>query len=138
MPGQTRRNTGANFLRGTLVPSLKAYDSEGYKLLDSIYSGILQSRLQLKRESVAVAQGAISGISTERSELVLINNKAKPVKLFWIDQSGNAKLYATIPAGKRHVQPTFVSHVWMIEDADRGPLGYIRVNDPPCEIKLTD
>jgi hypothetical protein len=129
------------FLPGTQLPEagregLMHYDADGYKLLDSIYSGLLQP--VLKRASVPVMKGAVSGISTERSEIRLNNNRADSVKLYWIDQQGNAKLYAIAPPQKSIVQATFVSHVWMIADGRDKALLYIKVNDPPCNIDLKD
>jgi len=130
------------FLHGTHLPEpgaggLSRYDNEGYKLLDSIYSGSIQPAI-LGRAAVPAQKGAVSGPSIETTEFTLTNNKAGAVKLYWIDWNGNAKLYATVPSKGHVIQPTFVSHVWMFEDEKGKSLGYIRVNDPPCEIKLND
>ena len=130
------------FLQGTRLPDpgsegLSKYDNAGYKLLDSIYSGLIQPGIQGKA-SVAIMKGAVSGVSAEKSEFTFINNKSSLVRLYWIDWNGNAKLYATVPSKGHVVQPTFVSHVWMFEDETGKSLFYIRVNDPPCEIKLND
>jgi len=130
------------FLSGTHIPeagpkALSQYDNGGYKLLDSIYSGLIQPTVQ-GRASVPVQKGDVSGPSIEKTEFTFTNHKSTPVKLYWIDYSGNAKLYATIAPKGRIVQPTFVSHVWLFEDEKGKPIVYMRINDPPCNIDLKD
>jgi len=130
------------FLHGTRIPEpgadgLKNYDIGGYKLLDSIYSGLLQPTLT-GRATVAVQKGAVSGASLEKTEFAFTNERSTAVKVYWIDWSGNAKLYATVPPKGHIVQPTFVSHVWMFENDKGEAIVYLRVNDPPCNIELKD
>ncbi|MDR3694140.1 hypothetical protein [Mucilaginibacter sp.] len=129
------------FLKGTNLPAagvqgLRDYDADGYKLLDSLYTGIIQPAVEKQKESILVSKGAKSGVSTERADLSVINNTSGKVKLFWVDWSGGEKLYATINANSSIIQPTFISHVWLIEK-ENGESFYIRVNNSPCEIKLT-
>ncbi|MDB5112427.1 MAG: hypothetical protein JWR67_3541 [Mucilaginibacter sp.] len=128
------------FLKGTNLPvpgtrSLYDYDIDGYKLLDSLYTGKIQPPIEDQKESIIVLKGAKSGISTEKAELSVINNTSGKLKLFWIDWDGNLKLYTTIVANSNIIQPTYISHVWMIEK-ESGESFYIRVNNSPCEIKL--
>jgi hypothetical protein len=130
------------FLHGTLIPDLgpeglKKYDFGGYKLLDSIYTGLIQPTIQ-GRVSVPVQKGAVSGPSIEKTEFTFTNHKSTPVKLYWVDYSGNPKLYATVPPKGHIVQPTFVSHVWMFENDKGEALFYMRINDPPCDIQIKD
>jgi dipeptidyl-peptidase-4 len=40
------------------------------------------------------------------------NRTDKPLRMFWIDNAGKARPYATIPPGTTHQQHTFVGHVW--------------------------
>ena len=128
------------FLKGTSLPapgaqSLRDYDTEGYKLLDSLYSGVIQPVVEGQKESVLVSKGAKSGVSTEKADLSVINNTSGKVKLSWVDWDGNEQLYVTISANRRIIQPTYISHVWLIEK-ENGESFYIRVNNSPCEIKL--
>ncbi len=130
------------FLKGTNLPapgaqSLREYDAGGYKLLDSLYTGIIQPVVEEQKQSVLVSKGAKSGLSTEKADLSVINNTSGKVKLSWVDWDGNEKLYMTLNAKSRIIQPTFISHVWLIEK-ENGESFYIRVNNSPCEIKLTD
>jgi len=44
------------------------------------------------------------------------------VRLFWIDRSGERKLYETIAAGQQHEQHTYEGHVWLVIGADGRPV----------------
>ena len=48
------------------------------------------------------------------SEILFINARRAPVRLNWIGFDGVAKFYALIPPGGEMLQPTFVSHRWLI------------------------
>jgi hypothetical protein len=128
------------FLKGTKLPApgalgLHDYDIGGYKLLDSIYTGMIQPGIQDKKESTLVLKGAKSGVSKEKAELSVINNSPGKLKLFWIDWNGAPNLYTTLIANSHIIQPTYISHVWMIEK-ENGESFYIRVNNSPCEVKI--
>ena len=53
-----------------------------------------------------------------------INNRDKPVKLFWIDYGGKPKLYGVIEPGDQRRQSTYEGAVWMLADERDKPLGY--------------
>jgi hypothetical protein len=55
---------------------------------------------------------------------VLIENALDhPVKLYWMDFDGVEVEYVTwLEPGQRHVQPTFVDHVWRVRNARTGRL----------------
>jgi len=53
-----------------------------------------------------------------------INNRDKPVKLFWIDYGGKPKLYGVIEPGDQRRQSTYEGAVWMLADQRDKPLGY--------------
>lgn len=54
------------------------------------------------------------------SEIEFINTRRGPVRLNWIGFDGAARFYAVIPPGGEILQPTFVSHRWLIQRADGG------------------
>jgi len=130
------------FLKGKLTPDpgpegLKKYDAGGYKLLDSIYSGLIQPAL-LGLASAPVPKGVFSGHSIKKTEFTFTNHKNTAVKLYWIDYTGKAILYATVPPDGHILQPTYMSHVWMFENNKGDVLLYMQINDPPCDIQLKD
>ena len=53
-----------------------------------------------------------------------INERDKPVKLFWIDYGGKPKLYGVIEPGDQRRQSTYEGAVWMLADERDKPLGY--------------
>jgi hypothetical protein len=84
------------FLHGTRLPDpgpegLRKYDNGGYKLLDSIYSGLIQPKIQ-GRASIPLQKGAVSGNSTEKTEFTVKNSRTTIIKLFWVDTKGNERL----------------------------------------------
>jgi len=131
------------FLRYTKKPvpgaeGLKKYDTAGYKLLDSIYSGKLQPKVETIRPSVGAQKGDVSFKSIKKSEMVITNSRSTEIRVYWIDYNGNAKLYEVMQPKQRITQPTYYGHVWMVADNKDQPLGYIRVYDPPCGVELKD
>ncbi|MDF1745095.1 MAG: sulfatase-like hydrolase/transferase [Gimesia sp.] len=62
-------------------------------------------------------------------EVVFINQRPGPVKLYWMDQRGKPRLYGTIASGKRKRQTTRLDAVWLITDSENKPLGYFKIND---------
>lgn len=57
------------------------------------------------------------------SKIRFVNARSRPVRLLWIGFDGALRPYAVIAPGRELVQPTYVGHRWLIEDAgDRQPL----------------
>jgi hypothetical protein len=50
------------------------------------------------------------------SEIRFINVRLTPVSLVWIGGDGAEHFYATIQPGQEWVQPTFVTHRWLVKD----------------------
>ena len=48
------------------------------------------------------------------AEIQFINVRPRSVRLNWIDRDGVLRFYAVIPSGGELLQPTFVSHRWVI------------------------
>lgn len=49
-----------------------------------------------------------------------INVRSAPVSLVWIGVDGKEHLYGTIETGQEWVQPTFVTHRWLVKDSRDG------------------
>jgi hypothetical protein len=57
------------------------------------------------------------------SRIRFVNVRDRPVRLLWISFEGMARPYAVVGQGEEIVQPTYVAHRWLVEDAgDRQPL----------------
>jgi arylsulfatase A-like enzyme len=62
-------------------------------------------------------------------EIVFINQRKSPVKLFWMDRQADRKPYGTIAAQERRRQTTRPGAVWLITDMTNKPLGHFVVED---------
>ncbi|MFN3152964.1 sulfatase-like hydrolase/transferase [Bremerella sp.] len=58
-----------------------------------------------------------------------INQSEEPVKLHWVDRSGQLKFYQEIPPTKTARQGTRPGSVWQITNLQDKPLGYFQVDD---------
>ncbi|MFZ9681425.1 MAG: hypothetical protein ACO3CL_08410 [Bacteroidia bacterium] len=55
------------------------------------------------------------------TEVIFENRSGQTVRIYWLDYSGNRKLYRTLENGQKHAQKTFVTHPWLITgEDDRG------------------
>lgn len=117
------------YLRGTKLPTagaagLKAYDPQGYALLDAIYSG----RLKTSRVDIVnmkpVSANANPTTPRFRSTLMFTNNTVKKLKLFWVDNLGNANPYGAITPYNKTVQKTFSGDLWRVQDDAGKVVGY--------------
>ena len=60
------------------------------------------------------------------SQILFINVRNRPVRIFWVAFDGTEKPYAELTEGQQVLQPTFVAHRWLIKDDDGTPLeGFI-------------
>jgi hypothetical protein len=113
---------------------LKQYDPEGYLLLDSIYTGKLQTEI-IKKKSHFVGKGTLSGTSKEVAKLLIINDSAKKLALSRIEQNGDVVLVNEILSSTSFTQDTFFTTVWLIDDGKSQI--YIQVYDPLCKIEFS-
>ncbi len=57
------------------------------------------------------------------SKIRFINARSRPVRLLWVSFDGTTRPYALIDPGHEIIQPTYVAHRWLVEDAvDAQPL----------------
>ncbi|MEY4490137.1 MAG: hypothetical protein RIQ79_2645 [Verrucomicrobiota bacterium] len=61
--------------------------------------------------------------------IVFKNTTAGPVRLFWIDHSGERQPYDTIAAGARLTRETYEGHVWLVADSASKTVGIVEAND---------
>ena len=61
-----------------------------------------------------------------------VNAAASPVRVLWIDYSGMEVFYNFLAPGQSYVQPTYVTHPWLIRNADTGApvVGFLPVAEP--------
>lgn len=55
------------------------------------------------------------------TEMTFENKSGQTVRVYWLDYSGNRKLYRSLENGQQYAQKTFVTHPWLITgEDDRG------------------
>lgn len=114
---------------------LKEYDKEGYKLLDSIYSGLIEPRLLTGKPSMIVSAGVPSVASALKATFLVINKQAHAIPVYWIDYKGKAVYKRTIAAGSSVNMETYQSSVWLL-NYDEGKSIYMQVNEEQCKLEF--
>ena len=113
---------------------LRSYDFQGYTLIDSIYKGkTLLSAIQKK--SQVLFSKSPSGHSEKKSQLIIINNSKKPLKLSWVDHQGVEVLFPEILPSTTFKKDAFYSQVWLIDNGKTKI--YVKIFDPVCNIELS-
>jgi hypothetical protein len=82
------------------------------------------------QEMDAVPADAVAGHTyfspNTPSQILFINVRNRPVRIFWIAFDGTERSYAELAEGQQLLQPTYVAHRWLIKDDDGTPLeGFI-------------
>ncbi|WP_246146455.1 sulfatase-like hydrolase/transferase [Rubripirellula lacrimiformis] len=88
-----------------------------------------QSLPKLKWHPAVDSTTLVSNPIGDQFDLVVTNERAGPVKVFWMDRRGNRKSFGTLEAGWRKPIRTRPGSVWLVTDADEKPIGYFRVGD---------
>jgi von Hippel-Lindau disease tumor supressor len=52
------------------------------------------------------------------SQIKFINASERAFKVYWLNYSGKRTFYKAIPANSVYVQPTFLSHPWVITETN--------------------
>ena len=89
----------------------------------------IQSLPRLKWIPAANAEAPPSKPDGGTFDVIFVNERAKPVQLFWMDRDGKPVPYGGISPGKWKRQQTRPGAVWLIRDADDNPLGHFPVGD---------
>jgi uncharacterized protein YkwD len=72
----------------------------------------------------ATLEGSIRSIESVRATSIRFDNVASfPVQIYWLDYEGKRVLYATLAPQESYVQPTYLSHPWLVaRSPDAAPL----------------
>jgi membrane protein YdbS with pleckstrin-like domain len=63
--------------------------------------------------------------TAEPATVTVVNKSSESVKFYWLNQSGNRALYATLPPGGRVDQPSHAGAHWVFASADGQCLGVL-------------
>jgi VHL beta domain len=117
---------------------LRRYDGDGFALLDLLYSGRRRPVAVEAIRAREVSKLALSKVSKRESELQLVNNSGRKLKVFWIDTEGVPLALGELGPYSRVIERTFFQHVWMIEDERGIELERFVVEDYLSEVIVAD
>lgn len=83
------------------------------------------------------AEGLRSKDGGGDTEVLFENRTAGPIRLFWVDASGQRKEYAPVQPGGTHRQHTFGGHAWLATSADGKPLAGFVAEEAPGKAVVT-
>jgi hypothetical protein len=115
---------------------LRSYDPGSYELLDAIYTGREDSTPIHMVPAAQAGDDARSEGGTPPSRLIIANNTDQTLKLLWLDFSGNLRSYGVVFPYDRRFIGTYISHVWIFQDASGKTVARYQANAPDCEIVL--
>jgi CHAT domain/VHL beta domain len=70
------------------------------------------------------------------TKVEFVNARAKDVAIYWLDYQGRRVVYKRLPAGVSYVQPTYVTHPWVITTTDGQALMIIQPTPEPSRITI--
>jgi dipeptidyl-peptidase 4 len=53
----------------------------------------------------------------EETSILFINQKSIPIRIYWLDESGDRQHYKTLAPGGEHAQHTYGGHIWLVTDS---------------------
>jgi uncharacterized protein (TIGR03067 family) len=77
---------------------------------------------QGRKHPVEIAK-IVSGEGEIASPIAFQNNSSSVRKVYWIDKKGERQLFRELKPGESYEQGTFLSHPWVVTDADGNALG---------------
>jgi hypothetical protein len=100
---------------------------------NTVYGSLARARLEeLKKSQSAAAAPPVRpaidplSCSEERTAKSIEGNRAtsirfrnhrrSTVRIFWLDYEGRRKFYKELPPGQQYLQPTYMTHPWIITD----------------------
>ncbi|GAB3933659.1 VHL beta domain-containing protein [Mucilaginibacter myungsuensis] len=123
------------FLSGSRSPAinyqaLKRYDTGGFALLDSIYSGKAKVRPVAVAAPQKVKPNTRTGSADGETVFMVTNRTSKKLKLYWVDTDGKPKLHAEVGPYNSFKCDTYRDHVWLITDSRGKDRGWYKMNKP--------
>jgi uncharacterized protein YkwD len=110
--------------------------TDAYGLSLGIYMATERPGRAVIRHNDLAPQGANAGpfrsiASTTPTSIEFVNQTAGVVFVSWIDYQGGAVLYASLQPGQAYVQQTYVTHPWIVLDANARTLGIYTATERP-------
>jgi hypothetical protein len=87
-------------------------------------------------KSVQKAPAALDVRSVESevaTEIQFVNQRDSQVLIYWVDFEGQRQLYSTLEPGEAVDQETYLTHPWLVTDAQQAVLG---IYHPAAEARV--
>jgi len=75
---------------------------------------------------------------TTSTTMTFVNDTTEAVRLFWLDYQGKRIFYSEIPAGRTAVQPTYLTHPWVVANQNGDCLRVYMPTAAPQRIALAE
>ena len=104
--------------------------------LVQMLKAIMDGDLDANVAQVSVPPGLRSTGWSVRLQIIIHNQRAETVQFWWVDYSGNPRLYGVIPAGGTVRQFTFGTHPWLITKTNGDLIVYLVPNTSNLEFTV--
>jgi uncharacterized protein YkwD len=110
--------------------------TDAYGLSLGIYTATERPGRAVIRYNDLVPQGVNDGpfrsiAATTPTSIEFVNQTAGVIFISWIDYQGGAVLYASLQPGQAYVPQTYVTHPWVVLDANARTLGFYTATERP-------
>ena len=93
--------------------------------------GHAQSRLQEEKRKNSV-------VSYVEALVTFDNQSSKVARVYWINFNGDRELYKTLSPKETYTQSTFLTHPWVVTDAEDNGLKFHMPTRKPSSVVITD
>ncbi len=114
------------------IGTVAAFEDHLARFNNCPFAGLARARLENLKKNMAAAappvrppvdalkcaeeRGARSIEGKQATTMLFQNNRASPVRIYWLDYQGQRKLFAEVAPGRQHVQRTYITHPWIVTD----------------------
>lgn len=106
---------------------------------------IFESQPELRgfkaEETLALRDPGAEGLPPSReggpqTQVLFINRRSEPVRLFWLDGKGTRQAAGEVPKASRRLLPTKAGRVWLVETAKGRRLGHLVATARSAEVMI--
>jgi hypothetical protein len=81
--------------------------------------------------------GATAGVTAPTAtSIVFLNDASEPRSVYWLSYTGQRVLYQVLQPGQSYTQPTYLSHPWLITDANGKGLALFFPLSKPGQVSI--
>ncbi len=105
-------------------------DAEIKQIFDAEIERQVSELAKSQDREISALRNEIGSIRSEQGKnetsIEFVNSLQESVNVFWVDYNGKEIKYATLDPGKRFLQPTYITHPWIVRrTSDKRKVGFI-------------